>query len=78
MKPKKPKKLEDKSLEDKIECPNCLGTGEVVDSNEEDVFFSEKCTLCVGEGTISKTSNYIKNIDIFDTEETDENQLDYE
>jgi DnaJ-class molecular chaperone len=67
----KPKKEQPK--DDKITCPHCLGTGEVVDANEEDDFFSETCTLCLGGGKIEKTASYK---DPFDLE--DEEELDYE
>lgn len=58
--------------EDKIDCPMCLGTGEIVDADDEDTFFGQECKLCLGEGRIEPTSSYRDPFDL------DEEELDYE
>lgn len=60
--------------DDKITCPDCLGTGEIVFELEEGEFSAKECNLCLGCGEIEKTGSHKDPFDFID----DTEELDYE
>lgn len=48
------------------ECPDCLGTGEIISEIEEGIFETDDCKLCVGIGKIPRSDEYTKEQDYLD------------
>lgn len=56
--------------EELMECPNCLGTGEVFESTDEEGLIGEMevCTVCDGHKEIPRVDGYTALLDHIDDE----------
>lgn len=74
------KNKKSKSLENEMECPQCLGTGEEVKCFGDDFEQTqvEPCTLCLGKGKIPEMNDKYSKPSTDEVEEEPFNEFDYE